>query len=76
MERIWIYQANKLLTIEEETKVQKKLEEFTAEWNAHGHPLAASVEIRYHLFVILAVDQSVTMPSGCSIDKSVRLFKE
>jgi hypothetical protein len=76
MERIWIYQANRLLTTEEETKVREKLEEFTAQWNAHGHPLAASVEIRYHLFIILAVDQSVTMPSGCSIDKSVRLLKK
>lgn len=76
MERIWIYQADRLLTAEEEIKVLKRLEEFTADWNAHGHQLAASAEVRYHLFVILAIDQTVTMPSGCSIDKSVHLLKE
>lgn len=76
MERIWIYQADRLLTADEETTLLKRLGEFTAEWNAHGHQLSASAEIRYHLFIILAIDQTVTMPSGCSIDKSVRLLKE
>lgn len=76
MERIWIYQASRLLTPNEEDIVGDKLAAFTAQWKAHGAPLAASVEIKYNLFIILAVDQSYAMPSGCSIDQSVRLLKE
>jgi len=76
MERIWIYQASRPLTTNEEAIIANKLATFTVQWKAHGTPLAASVEIRYHLFIILAVDQSYAMPSGCSIDQSVRLLKE
>jgi len=76
MERIWVYQASRELGVEEEQYVASKLEAFTAQWKVHGKPLAASVAIRYHRFVIIAVDQSVAMPSGCSIDKSVHLLKE
>ncbi|GAA4780971.1 hypothetical protein GCM10023231_05310 [Olivibacter ginsenosidimutans] len=76
MERIWIYQASRPLNEREEEMVWNKLAQFTAQWKAHGVPLAATVEIRYHLFIILSVDQSHAMPSGCSIDTSVRLLKE
>lgn len=76
MERIWIYQADREFTEIEEQIVLDKLEEFTAQWKAHGQPLAATAEIRYHRFIIIAVDQSYAMPSGCSIDKSVKLLKE
>lgn len=76
MERIWIYQASRPLSEREEEMVLHKLAQFTTQWKAHGAPLAASVEIRYHLFIIIAVDQSYALPSGCSIDKSVHLLKE
>lgn len=76
MERVWIYQANRVLDKNEEESVLNKLSIFTKQWKAHGKPLAASVEVRYGLFVVLTVDESVEMPSGCSIDKSVHLLKE
>ncbi|QNL52241.1 ABC transporter ATPase [Olivibacter sp. SDN3] len=76
MERIWIYQADREFTEIEEQIVLDKLEEFTMQWKAHGQPLAASADIRYHRFIVIAVDQSYALPSGCSIDKSVRLLKE
>lgn len=76
MERIWIYQASRPFSEREEEMVCAKLEQFTGQWKAHGAPLAATVEIRYHLFVILAVDLAQVMPSGCAIDASVHLLKE
>ena len=76
MERIWIYQASRLLTATEEEHVAHKLAAFTEQWKVHGQPLAASVELKYHLFVILAVDESFATPSGCSIDTSVRMLQE
>lgn len=76
MERVWIYQASRTFDASEEEIVLNKLEAFTAQWKAHGKELAAYVEIKYHLFIIITVDQSFAMPSGCSIDKSVHLLKE
>lgn len=74
--RIWIYQANRALSPEEVQKIQQKLNNFTSQWLAHGHQLAAHAEIRHNLFIILSVDENVAGATGCSIDKSVHLMKE
>lgn len=76
MERIWIYQADRQMRAEDKRKVLEKLELFTAEWKAHGRPLAAKAEVRYDRFIILMVDDTIAPPTGCSIDKSVYLLKE
>ncbi len=76
MERIWIYQADRKLTESEQDQVKSTLEAFTSQWKAHGKKLAASAEIRYGIFVILMVNDSIEAPSGCSIDKSVYLLKD
>ncbi len=76
MERIWIYQADRLLTENEQRKVIQLLDGFTSQWKVHGRPLAASGELRYGLFVILKVDESQASASGCSIDSSVRFITE
>lgn len=75
MERIWIYQADRQLNEAEEELILGKLGEFTAQWRAHGKPLAAKAEICYNRFIIVMVDDSVAPPTGCSIDKSVHLLK-
>ena len=76
MQRIWIYQANRPLTVDDSAKVLDKLDVFTSQWKAHGRPLAAKAEIRYDRFIILMVDDAIAPPTGCSIDKSVYLLKE
>lgn len=76
MQRIWIYQADRQLTAGDKAKVLDKLALFTAEWKAHGRPLAANAEVRYDRFIILMVDDAIAPPTGCSIDKSVYLLKE
>lgn len=76
MERIWIYQGAKPFSDEEEAFILDKLAAFTSQWKAHQEQLAAKIEIRYHLFIVISVDQSVALPSGCSIDKSVHILKE
>lgn len=75
MERIWIYQANRILTQDERARIQTKLASFTSQWKAHAQKLTAYAQVKYNLFIILAVDESVALPSGCSIDKSVHLLK-
>lgn len=74
--RIWIYQSNRPLTVEEQTEIQALLNQFTAQWHAHGEQLAALGEIRHDRFIILSVDEAQAGASGCSIDKSVNLMKE
>lgn len=76
MQRIWIYQADRELTAADRARVQDKLALFTADWKAHGQPLAAKAEVRYDRFIILMVDDAIAPPTGCSIDKSVYLLKE
>lgn len=74
--RVWIYQSDRPFTIEEEQAIQKILNDFTTEWQAHGHALAALAEIYHHQFIVLSVDEQIAGATGCSIDKSVHLMKE
>lgn len=74
--RIWIYQADRILTPGEIVQIQQKLDAFTAQWLAHGHQLLALAEIRYGQFIILSVDEQQAGATGCSIDKSVKLMLE
>ncbi|WP_028296205.1 ABC transporter ATPase [Olivibacter sitiensis] len=76
MERVWIYQADRVLDARESDSVLNALTDFASQWKVHGKPLAARAELRYNLFAILMIDESVAMASGCSIDKSVHLMKE
>lgn len=74
--RVWIYQADRVLTAQEMLTIQQKLDAFTAQWLAHGHQLLALGEIRYDQFIILSVDEQQAGATGCSIDKSVKLMLE
>jgi hypothetical protein len=49
-----------------------RLEAFVAGWAAHGMPLSAGYEWREGRFILVAVDDRQTAPSGCSIDSLVR----
>lgn len=73
--RIWIYQSDRSLTMDEERSLAIELEEFCEQWKAHGQPLKTSFKIEHHHFVILAVDENYNDASGCSIDGSVRILK-
>lgn len=74
--RVWIYQANRSFTEQEQIEIQEKLENFITQWTAHGADLKASFEIRYKRFIILALDQEMNVATGCSIDASVHFIQE
>ena len=74
--KVWIYQSNRQFTLAETEEIQQKLNDFTAQWTAHGHQLKAKAEIPYHFFIVLIVDQDEASATGCSIDSSVRVIKE
>ncbi|MPR34192.1 hypothetical protein [Salmonirosea aquatica] len=74
--RLWIYQANRMLTDQEVSLVTQTLEAALDGWEAHNHSLLASGKVFYNRFVVIAVDEAHEMPSGCSIDKSVHWLQE
>ena len=69
--RVWIYQASRSFTTEELEEVRQSLDKFIHEWTAHGSDLNAGYDIRYNRFLVIALDQTHTTASGCSIDASV-----
>ncbi|MBT9189010.1 MULTISPECIES: ABC transporter ATPase [Zobellia] len=73
--RIWIYQGSRSFTETELEEIQKELDAFITEWTAHGSQLKAGYEIKYRRFIVLALDQSATAASGCSIDASVHFIQ-
>ena len=72
--RVWIYQANRSFSPEELTEIKAALDTFITEWTAHGQNLKAGYDIRYNRFIVLALDQSLNMASGCSIDALVHFI--
>ncbi|WP_029036066.1 hypothetical protein [Salinimicrobium xinjiangense] len=74
--RVWIFQANRSFTEDEQEEIKQKLEAFIEQWTAHGANLKASYEMRYKRFIILALDQKMNSATGCSIDESVRFIQQ
>ncbi|WP_026998736.1 hypothetical protein [Eisenibacter elegans] len=73
--RVWIYQANRHLTTEEQAHIATQARAFTEKWDSHQRPLKASYKLMYDTFLLLSVDETLHNASGCSIDKSVALLK-
>jgi hypothetical protein len=74
--RLWIYQADRTLTAQEVSLVEKSLQHLCTSWQAHGNDLRTSFKVLHQQFILLAVDESMAGASGCSIDGSVRSLKE
>ncbi|WP_316794539.1 ABC transporter ATPase [Pedobacter frigoris] len=74
--RVWVYQSDRAFTNDEVQTLQQKLNDFTAQWKAHGHQLDAKAAILYNFFIVFTVDEASANVTGCSIDSSVRIIKE
>lgn len=74
--RVWIYQAARLLTDAEVAVIETDLQPAVDSWAAHGTPLLGSAQLRHNRFLIVAVDEGHHLPSGCSIDSSVRWVRQ
>ena len=74
--KVWVYQSDRELTIEDEIRIRTALKDFVSGWNAHGTQLTGDYCIVHNRFVMLAVDESKAGASGCSIDSSVKVIKE
>lgn len=74
--KVWVYQSDRDLTANECDALSNDLKLFIQDWAAHGSKLYGDFSIINNRFVILAVDETMTGVSGCSIDTSVRKMKE
>ena len=73
--RLWIYQCNRKFSPAEIEGINSSLQEFLASWNAHGIAIKSSYSLYYDQVIVLAVDESSNVASGCSIDASVAFMK-
>jgi hypothetical protein len=73
--RVWVYQSNRKLNDVEITVITDRLRNFCEQWQAHGTPLKTSFSVDHSRFIVLAVNEDVASPSGCSIDSSVHVLK-
>jgi hypothetical protein len=74
--RVWVYQANRPLSDADVVAIQEALQPALRLWVAHGQPLLASAQVIEKRFVVVGVDEGYNLPSGCSIDSSVRTLQE
>ncbi len=73
--RVWIYQASRALSSEEQQLILSTGKIFMDQWEAHGQPLTASIDVLEGYFVIISVDKYHQLPTGCSIDESVAFMR-
>ncbi len=74
--RIWVFQADRMLSSSESLSLSTKAQAFTQSWSAHDIALKASAAVIHGLFLIVAVDEADTDASGCSIDSMTRFVRE
>ena len=74
--RVWIYQCNRLFTIDEALEIEEMLKEFVRQWKSHGTPVKGAAHLFFGQFIVLIADETATGISGCSTDSSVRLIKD
>ncbi|MEP4091983.1 hypothetical protein [Reichenbachiella sp.] len=73
--RVWVYQADRLLSENDKLRLSAKCNSFLQQWATHGQSLKSSFQIAHDKFLIISADESFNQASGCSIDASVSLIK-
>ncbi|HLG38656.1 MAG TPA: hypothetical protein VI461_03270, partial [Chitinophagaceae bacterium] len=73
--RVWVYQCNRLFSLNEALEIEEMLKEFALQWKSHGVPVKGEAHLFFGQFIILIADETATGVSGCSTDSSVRLIK-
>ncbi len=74
--RVWIYQSNRLFSIQEAFQLEEMLEKFVSDWKTHGTPVKGYANLFFGQFIVFMADETAAGVSGCSTDTSVRLIKE
>ena len=73
--RVWVFGSDRALSDAGATTLVKAVDEYLTGWKAHGAPLTVGSQFRDDRFLVVAVDQSSTGASGCSIDGLFRVLQ-
>jgi hypothetical protein len=73
--RVWVFAADQPLAPVAASTLQREVDEFLTQWNAHGAPLTCAQAWRDGRFLAIGVDQSTAGASGCSIDGLFRVLQ-
>lgn len=74
--RVWIYQGNRIFSLNEALEIEEMLKSFAQQWKSHGTPVKGEAHLFFGQFIVLIADETATGVSGCSTDSSVRLIKD
>lgn len=74
--KVWIYQSNRLFSLQEALQTEDLLNNFTATWTSHGATVKGYANLLFGQFIVVMADEKATGVSGCSTDSSVRLIKQ
>ncbi len=74
--RVWTFGSDRPLDAEQEKLLLHGVDEYLKGWKAHGAPLTVGREWRDARFLTVAVDQSDTGATGCSIDGLFRVLQQ
>ena len=74
--RVWVFGSDRPLSEEATQTLMTAVEQYLAEWNAHGEPLTAAYEWRFGRLLVIGVDQRTAGASGCSIDGLFRVLQK
>ncbi|MBS1592182.1 MAG: hypothetical protein JST07_08775 [Bacteroidetes bacterium] len=74
--KVWIYQSNRLFTLNEVFTIEKMLTDFTTTWQSHGDAVKGYANLFFGQFIILMADETVAQLGGCSISSSMQVIKE
>ena len=73
--RVWVYQCNRLFSVNEVLEIEEILNEFTRQWLSHDEPVKGTAYLFFGQFIILMADETATGIGGCSTDSSMRMIK-
>lgn len=73
--RLWVFPVSRPLTDDETRRSTEVVDDFLAQWSAHGSPLRSAREWRDDRFLLVGVDVDAEAPSGCSIDALVNRLR-
>ncbi|HET9684352.1 MAG TPA: hypothetical protein VFP15_09635 [Gemmatimonadaceae bacterium] len=73
--RVWIFGSDQRLSEEGAATLMREVGDHLANWKAHGEPLTVGSQLIDDRFLVVAVDQSTTGASGCSIDGLFRVLR-
>lgn len=74
--RVWCFGASRPPAGRETAALLDSMHDFVERWTAHARDLAAGIDWRDQRFLLVAVDETATGASGCSIDALHRQLRE